>query len=326
MTLRRIETLADASAIDTIRAVSETVEAVDFWAGAEDESGRRPARMLVHTPRAQAAVDALQTALGGHENWRITLSRIEASLPPAPPPDDVRRADRLAVREEIFAEVDRGARLNGVYILFVALSTVVAGLGLARDDVAVVIGAMVIAPLLGPNIGFALGAALGDWRLMGRALAAGAAGISLAFAATAAVGFAVPFNLDTNELLARTQVGLDAAALALAAGAAAALSVAVRSASSLVGVMVAAALLPPTCAVGLFLGAGRFEEASGAAVLLAINVAAVNVASLTVFLYQGVRPRTWLERRAATQSRLLAFLIWGGLLAGLSAAVVLKPF
>jgi len=126
--------------------------------------------------------------------------------------------------------------------------------------VAVVIGAMVIAPMLGPNIGFALGAALDDWRLIKRAVAAGIVGIALAFIATAIVGYAVTLNLDTNELLARTQVGLDAA-LALAAGAAAALAVTTRSSSSLVGVMVAAALLPPTCAVGLFLGAGRFAEA-----------------------------------------------------------------
>lgn len=325
MTLRQIEILADASAADTVRAVAETVEAVDFWAGAEDESGRRPARMLVHTARAQAAIDALQSTLGGQADWRITILRIEATLPPTDPPEDVRDADRLAIREEVFAEVDRGARLNRPYMLFVALSTVVAGLGLARDNVAVVIGAMVIAPLLGPNIGFALGATLGDWRLMGRALAAGVSGIALALGATAFVGYAVSFNLDTNELLARTQVGVGAAVLALASGAAAALAVTTRSSSSLVGVMVAAALLPPTCAIGLFLGAGRLGEAAGAAMLLAVNVAALNLAALAVFLWQGVRPRTWLERRSAFQSRRLALLVWSALLAGLLALILAKP-
>ena len=52
-----------------------------------------------------------------------------------------------------------------------------------------------------------------------------------------------------------------------------------RSSSTLVGVMVAAALLPPTCAIGLLLGVGRFQEAIGAATLLAINAAALNLAA-----------------------------------------------
>lgn len=324
MSLRIIETLADASAADTINAIADTVGAVDFWAGAVDEQGRRPARMMVHTSRAQSAIDSLQAALGHTDGWRITVSRIEATLPAPDAPDDQRSADRTAIREEVYAAVDGGARLDRNYMLFVALSTVVAGLGLANDDVAVVIGAMVIAPLLGPNIGFALGAALGDWRLMGRALAAGVAGITLALTATAIVGYTVTLNLDTNELLARTHVGFDAAALALASGAAAALSIITRSSSTLVGVMVAAALLPPTCAVGLYLGAGRFEEAINAATLLAINVAAVNLSALAIFLWKGVRPRTWLERRSARQSRRLALAVWAAMLIALLIAVLVR--
>ena len=149
---------------------------------------------------------------------------------------------------------------------------------------------MVIAPLLGPNIGFALGAALGDWHLMRRAVTAGLTGIALALAATAVVGALVSLNLDNDQLLARTRVGFDAAVLALASGAAAALSIITRSSSTLVGVMVAAALLPPTCAIGLFMGAGRFQEALGAATLLAINVAALKLAALAVFLWSGCAP------------------------------------
>lgn len=324
MSLRIIETLADAGAADTIQAISEKVEAFDFWAGAVDEKGRRPSRMMVHTARAQAAIDALQAALGSSEGWRVTVSRIETTLPIPDEPEAQRAADRSAIREEVYAAVDGCARLDKNYLLFVALSTIVAGLGLANDDVAVVIGAMVIAPLLGPNIGFALGAALGDWQLMRRAVTAGLTGIALALAATAIVGALTTLNLDNDQLLARTRVGFDAAILALASGAAAALSIITRSSSTLVGVMVAAALLPPTCAIGLFLGAGRFQEAIGAATLLAINVAALNLAALATFLWMGVRPRTWLERRSARQSRRLALLVWAALLAALLVAILLR--
>ncbi len=324
MSLRIIETLADASAADTIHAIAEKVEAIDFWAGAVDEKGRRPSRMMVHTARAQAAIDSLQAALGSSEGWRITVSRLETTLPVPDELEGQNTADRSAIREEVYAAVEVGARLDRNYILFVALSTVVAGLGLANDDVAVVIGAMVIAPLLGPNIGFALGAALGDWHLMRRAVTAGLTGIALALAATAVVGALVSLNLDNDQLLARTRVGFDAAVLALASGAAAALSIITRSSSTLVGVMVAAALLPPTCAIGLFMGAGRLDEAIGAATLLAINVAALNLAALAVFLWMGVRPRTWLEQRSARQSRRLALIVWAGLLVGLLIAILLR--
>lgn len=324
MSLRIIETLADAGAADTIHAIAEKVEAIDFWAGAIDEKGRRPSRMMVHTVHAQQAIDALQAALGASPTWRVTVSRVETTLPIPDDPEVQRAADRSAIREEVYAAVEGGARLDRNYLLFVALSTVVAGLGLANDDVAVVIGAMVIAPLLGPNIGFALGAALGDWGLMRRAVTAGLTGIAMALAATAIVGALATLNLDNDQLLARTRVGFDAAVLALASGAAAALSIITRSSSTLVGVMVAAALLPPTCAIGLFLGAGRFQEAIGAATLLAINVAALNLAALAVFLWKGVRPRTWLERRAARQSRRLALLVWAALLIALLVAILLR--
>jgi len=279
--------------------------------------------MMVNTARAQAAIDSLQAALGSSEGWRITVSRVETTLPVPDEFEGQNTADRSAIREEVYTAVEVGTRLDRNYILFVALSTVVAGLGLANDDVAVVIGAMVIAPLLGPNIGFALGAVLGDWHLMRRAVTAGLTGIALALAATAVVGALVSLNLDNDQLLARTRVGFDAAALALASGAAAALSIITRSSSTLVGVMVAAALLPPTCAIGLFMGAGRFQEALGAATLLAINVAALNLAALAVFLWMGVRPRTWFEQRSARQSRRLALIVWAGLLITLLIAILL---
>jgi uncharacterized membrane protein len=78
--------------------------------------------------------------------------------------------------------------------------------------------------------------------------------------------------------------------------------------STLVGVMVAVALLPPTATMGMLLGAGRVELAVGAMLLLAVNVVCVIVAAKIVFMTKGVRPRTWYERQKARQSS----LIYGG--------------
>jgi uncharacterized hydrophobic protein (TIGR00341 family) len=227
-------------------------------------------------------------------------------------------------REELYAQIEKGAQIDGTYVLLVVLSTVVAAIGLIEDNVAVVIGAMVIAPLLGPNLALALAAALGDLDLMTNALRATLAGVALAIAVSLAIGHVWPQSLDSGELMARTDVGYDSVALALASGAAAVLSLTTGVSSVLVGVMVAVALLPPTAAVGLLLGAGQPLLASGAALLLAVNVASVNLAAQVVFLTKGVRPRTWLEKRKARQSTRLFFAIWIVLLTILATMIYLR--
>ena len=195
----------------------------------------------------------------------------------------------------------------------VFLSTIVASIGLLKDNVAVVVGAMVIAPLLGPNLAFALAAALGDLPLMAHALKTGLAGFGLALIlaiAIGALGAFGPLNIDSTELISRTYVDLDGVVLALTSGAAAVLSLTTGLPTALVGVMVAVALLPPTATLGMLLGAGRFDWAVGAGMLLAVNIVCVNLAANLVFMIKGVKPRTWLEKRKARQSNILTIVVW----------------
>lgn len=139
----------------------------------------------------------------------------------------------------------------------VVLSTFVVTIGLIEDNVTVVVGAMVIAPLLGPNIAFAFAASLGDTRLMGKALRSALAGFGVALAIACLIGPIWPVNLESREVLARTDVGLDSVVLALVSGAAAVLSLTTGVSTALVGVMVAVVLLPPTAALGMLLGGGQ---------------------------------------------------------------------
>lgn len=200
----------------------------------------------------------------------------------------------------------------------------VAAIGLVEENVAVVIGAMVIAPLLGPNIAFALGVALGDRLLMVRALGTNAAGVAVTLATSAVIGLAWPVRLTSGELLARTDVGFDGMAPALASGAAAALSLTTGIAAPLVGVMVAVALLPPPAAMGLAAGAGEWTLAYGAALLLAVNVVCVNLAAQVAFVVRGVTPRTWFEKRAARQAVLINGALWLLLLGALAGLLVVR--
>ncbi|MEQ8698745.1 MAG: TIGR00341 family protein, partial [Bauldia litoralis] len=177
---------------------------------------------------------------------------------------------------------------------------------------------------LGPNLAFGFGVALGDRKLMVRALGTNAAGVAVTLTVCALIGLVWPLDMGSKELMARTDVGFDGMALALASGAAAALSLTTGLSSALVGVMVAVALLPPAATIGLMAGAGQWPHAYGAMLLLAVNVVCVNLATQAAFVLRGVRPRTWFEQAAARRAVRLNALVWLVLLVALAALLYLR--
>ncbi|WP_297527964.1 TIGR00341 family protein [Thiohalobacter sp.] len=323
--MRLFEVVAEAGHADTLTSLGPEQGVVDVWCGAEDEAGRQTFHLLVDDAHRQAVLDRLQALLGSSAGTRILLLPVDAVLPrpPAPEPEDERRKATRATREELYAQIERGARLDSNYLLLVLLSTLVAAIGLAEDNVAVVVGAMVIAPLLGPNIALAFATSLGDRKLLGQAFLTGVAGLGLALAVSLLIGLLWPVDLASRELASRTGVDLAGVALALASGAAAVLSLTTGLSSALVGVMVAVALLPPTATMGMLAGSGQWRPAMGAGLLLAVNIVCVILAAKLVFLAKGVRPRTWYERAAARQSTRVYTLLWLVLFGLLLVLVVL---
>lgn len=322
--MKYVEVTADAGSFDTIEAIAEQVGATDLRAGAAGEDGRQSARLLVTDDRLQSALDALQNVLGTQSGAQIVVLPVEISLP-APPEPEHREEDRAtAAREALRSSVDKGARLSANFIILVILSTVVAAIGLVKDNVAVVIGAMVIAPLLGPNLAFALGTALGDTALMKESIGTLVIGLLTAIAVSMALGLLWPVETVSAELLSRTEVELDSVALALASGAAAALSLTTGLSSVLVGVMVAVALLPPAATAGLMLGQGQTDLAIGAALLLAINIVCVNLSAKLVFLFKRISPRSWWEKERARRAMRLYIVVWVLTLGVLVAAIYLR--
>lgn len=322
--MKVIEVVADVGHLDTIQALAEEQGVMDIWWGPESDDGRCAVRMLVSPEHRQTVLDLLQGMLSGSDGAHILVEPLEAVLPRTESAEESRRSTGLS-REELYEDIAKGARVDGNFLLLVGLSTLVAAIGMIENNVAVVIGAMVIAPLLGPNLALALASALGDLDLMWRAIKANFTGVSLALATSFAIGWLWPDSLSAPELHARTQVGLGSVALALASGAAAVLSLTTGVSMVLVGVMVAVALLPPTAAMGLFLGSGQVHLALGAALLTAVNVVSVNLAAKLVFLIKGVKPRTWLERRKARQSLGLYIAVWLITLAVLMVVIYLRP-
>jgi len=204
------------------------------------------------------------------------------------------------------------------------LSSIVASAGLLENNVAVIIGAMVIAPLLGPNIAFAFGTSVGDQELIFNSLATIVTGIVFAIIIAFITGLIWPAQAITHELILRTDINYASTAIALASGAAASLSLVTGLSSVLVGVMVAVALMPPAVTIGLMLSDKSFDHAIGAALLLAVNIVCINLSAKLVFLLKGIQPRTWIETKKARQSRTLYLFVWITLLLLLIAIIYLR--
>ena len=324
--MKIIEAISDESYIGSIKNIVEKNDAPDFWVVSSDGEERKVVRILVKPEQRQIILDALQEILATSFSYRVVVIPVEVALPREEAEEETEIISATeTTREELYNSIGKNARLNQTYLLLIFLSTVVVAIGLLKDNVAVVIGAMVIAPLLGPNLAMALGTALGDTDLMWKAFKTGLAGMSLALALSILIGIFWPLNIESRELLARTYVGLDSAVLAMASGAAAVISLTSGIPSILVGVMVAVALLPPAATMGLMLGAGQTDLAYGAAFLLAVNIVAINLSAKLGFLIQGIKPRTWLEKKKAKQSMQSYIIIWVLTLAALLFVIYFHP-
>ncbi len=292
-------------------------------------------RILLDAERSETVMDLLEKRYAGDEGSRVVVLPVEATLPRAqaepepeaapssePSPPEEKPPERIG-REELYEDIKNGARLSRVYMAMVTLSTIVAAIGLNDNSAAVIIGAMVIAPLLGPNVALSLGITLGDLALLRRGLLTALAGIAATLALS--VIFGVLLNVDPKlpEMASRTWVGLGDVAVALASGCAGALAFTTGVSATLIGVMVAVALLPPLVTCGLLLGGGHPALATGAFSLFLVNLICVNLAGVTTFLLQGIKPTSWWENDRAVKATRIAIALSVALLAVLVGLILL---
>ena len=288
-------------------------------------------RILLDAEQSEAVLDLLEQRSAIGEGNRVVILAVEATLPRAEPepvaPQEQTPAEELPPgrigREELYEDIKDAARFSRVYLAMVVLSTLVAAFGLQYNSVAIIIGAMVIAPLLGPNMAVALATTLGDLRLLRRALLTALAGIATTMVLSVILGVLLQVNPAAPELASRGGVGLGDIVVALASGSAGALAFTTGVSATLIGVMVAVALLPPLVTFGLLLGGGHPALAMGALSLFLMNLICVNLAGVTTFLVQGIRPATWWEKDRAAKATRIAIALWGSLLAALIGLILL---
>ncbi len=352
MSLRIIEISAPDKASDKIKELAEKNNAIDCWQTSrkswfgKNEEERSTTRILVDVKNQQELMDALTRRVQSNDGWRILLLAVEATLPT---PEELEKNNNKSdtssketglkkwfdiknilqgsvTREELLQDMEKGGRLNLDFMLLVFLSSIVAGIGLMQSDVAIIIGAMVIAPLLGPNLALAFGAALGSRSLIASGVKTNLIGLSftLVIAIIGSLLISPETVLNSTEMMNRTNVGYASIILALASGAAAVLSLTAGVSSALVGVMVAVALMPPAVTLGVTIGNTQWQLAYGAFLLLATNVVCVNLSALAVFRLKGIKPRTWFEEKKAKKASKINALIWLSSLIFLAILIWLK--
>jgi uncharacterized hydrophobic protein (TIGR00271 family) len=208
----------------------------------------------------------------------------------------LRRWDRPALyRETAEAATDTDLPFWAVLLL----SGAIAALGLALNATAVVIGAMLVAPLLGPLLGLSMALAIGDGRLAlqtGLTILVGAAGV---IALSAALFFALPFQEVTAEIAARTRpttLDLGIAVFSGLAGAVVTVSREHRLSASIPGVAIAVALIPPLGVAGFGLGTGlQWPLIRGSLLLFGANLAGIVLSGMAVFFLVGMHRDDVLE-------------------------------
>jgi uncharacterized hydrophobic protein (TIGR00271 family) len=191
-------------------------------------------------------------------------------------------------KQQIYQTIVEGSEPKLSFYILVVLSTVIAAYGLIANSTAVVIGAMIVAPLMTPIIGIALSLVSSDSHLFRLAIIAEIAGVICSIA----LGFMAgkfTFGVElSSEILARTQPLPYDILVALAAGFAGAYSlVNPKINAALAGVAIAVSLVPPLASTGICLALERYDLALGAFLLFFANFLAIQLASVFIFISNG---------------------------------------
>ncbi|MEV8268424.1 DUF389 domain-containing protein [Microbacterium sp. NPDC076911] len=204
---------------------------------------------------------------------------------------DLGRKERAVQAGTLYLEQPQRLTKMGTWWIMLVLSVAIATFAVLADSTAVIIGAMLVAPLMTPILGLA-GALVNGWgrrAFESASLVVLGALVAIALAYGIAAWAPVAIAYSTNsQIVSRVSPNLIDMLIALAAGAAGAFAtVNARVASGIAGVAIAVALVPPLAVVGVCLYGGRFEDAGGASLLFLTNFVAIVLAAAAVFVLTG---------------------------------------
>ncbi len=311
--MRLVQLSVPEGKLETVR---EALDGDDLPYVVTDETSGRGHEALVYIPlptgMVESTLDTLRARGIGEDAYTVVvdaetvISEEFDALQDENDAGDV-ESERIS-RQELRTEAAELTPPLDVFVVMTVVSTIVATAGLLLDSAAVVVGSMVIAPLIGPALGASVGSVINDEELLAESVKYQLLGVILAIVAAAVfawlvrLGNIVPPGLaisGVGEIRERLTPDLLSLAVALGAGVAGVVSITTGISVALVGVMIAAALIPPAAAAGIAIAWGEPMAAVGSTVLVLVNVLSVNLAGLLTLWYAGYRPERLFDRGLA---------------------------
>ncbi|HUT80780.1 MAG TPA: TIGR00341 family protein [Candidatus Bathyarchaeia archaeon] len=259
--------------------------------------------ITVSPNRTGLVLDQLNDLGIGRVKGRISISDIDATIPPI----RARKQDKFLRRisiEELENNVTNLTKLNFNFISFTILSSVLAGMGLISDNNVTLIASMIVSPLMGPIVALGFGAVTSSRKILKEGLLAEGTGILISIFIGFIIGLFYNFSLNEPSTfsIARGEPNLVDLIIAIASGLTVGICFVSGTSLALVGVAVAAALLPVTVNIGIAMGMFEWHIALGSLVLFVTNVVCVVLGTMTVFWIRKVEPPQAVKKVKAKRS------------------------
>jgi uncharacterized hydrophobic protein (TIGR00271 family) len=208
---------------------------------------------------------------------------------------------------DLYTDLREDARINGIYVVLMVLSTMLATVGLYLNSASVIIGAMLLAPLMAPIVSVSMGILRGNIELFKNSIGKIVIGVLIALLSSAAITVIFPHKPVTEEMLARLNPTLLDLAVAIISGIAAACSKSFKEIiQSLAGVAIAVALVPPLAVAGIGIGRMDFYFFYQAYLLFSTNLVGIIIAATFTFRILGYSA---VVRRKASLVVVFIFLV-----------------
>lgn len=199
---------------------------------------------------------------------------------------------------ETIESIKRGVEFKGTNLWVLIFATFIASLGLNMNSTAVIIGAMLISPLMGPIMGFGLGLGTFDFELIKRAFRNFATATVFGIITSTIYFLLTPIDEAQSELLARTQPTVYDVLIAFFGGLAGIVASSTKSKGNVIpGVAIATALMPPLCTAGFGLASGNLYYFFGALYLYFINTVFISLATFLVVRLLKYPKKVFLDKQ-----------------------------
>lgn len=227
-------------------------------------------------------------------------------------------------QEEVYSKAQESATFNRPQWVLMGLSSAIAAYGLILDNIAVVIGAMMLAPVLAPIVSSSIAVTVGDIKMMKKGLFSALGGVftAIAISSISVLPFTVEINSTMNTIVS---AGVPNLVLSLFVGSAAALAFVTGYRDQIAGVAVAVALVPPLAATGIGITLGDRLFSLNALSIAVINLLAVLISGSISLKLLGFRPSTYYKKKNAKKLRFIlpASII---LMATVAAVLLFNPY